>query len=278
MLAPILGYDGEPVAGTRASDAEGLRIVLRDSVMTALIPFEEIDEVRMFAAEPDFAAATPRRLILPVFVYGLRSNEGLESIAVAPTDGPLAGATVLIAERSLNLERNHRAFILDGPRDGPFSIRRTADYDITDAVFLPDGDLLILERRFRFTEGFSMRSRRIDGTTIAVNATVDGTALLEAGVRDRIDNMEGMAITIGDDGETLLTLISDDNHNFLQHTIVLRFAVAPPPPPPLPRLRRASDGTLPRTPAKPESIIEAGSVSDRERWTVPRLRPYDAGA
>jgi len=237
MLAPILDYNATPVGGGRASDAEGLRIVQRNGVSTALVTFEQIGEVRTFAAAPDFAGATPQRFILPIFVYGVRANEGLESIAVAPADSPLAGAIVLIAERSLNLERNHRAFILNGPRDGPFAIRRTDEFDITDAAFLPNGDLLILERRFRLTEGFAMRVRRIAAAAIRVGATVSGTVLIQADVRDRIDNMEGMAVTAGDDGEALLTLISDDNHNFLQHTILVRFVVLPPPPPPLPRLR-----------------------------------------
>ena len=236
MLAPILDYDGNPVAGSRIADAEGLRIVRRDGVMTAYVSFEQASDVRFFAAQPDFAAALPKRYILPTFVYGVRANFGLESIAVAPPDSALAGAIVLIAERTLNLEHNHRAFILDGPIVGPFSIRRTDDFDITDAVFMPDGDLLILERRFRMTEGFAVRIRRIDGAAIAIGATLNGTTLIEADVRDRIDNMEGMAVTTAD-GETLLTLISDDNHNFLQHTMLVRFVLAPKAPPPMPRLR-----------------------------------------
>ena len=33
-------------------------------------------------------------------------------------------------------------------------------------------------------------------------------------------------------GETLLTLISDDNHGFLQRSILLQFALPAPSPPP----------------------------------------------
>jgi hypothetical protein len=238
MLAPMLDATGQPIEGDAASDAEGLRILDNDGVMTALISFERGADVRAFAATPDLATALASRFVLPIFVHGMPANQGLESIAVAPADSALAGAIVLVAERSLNLEHNHRAFIVNGPRNGPFAIRRTDEFDITDAAFLPDGDLLILERRFRITEGFAMRIRRIAAASIDAGATVDGQVLIQADVSDRIDNMEGIAVTVRD-GETLLTLISDDNHNFLQHTIMARFAVTDAVPP-LPRLRPAT--------------------------------------
>ena len=235
MIAPLLGDDGEPLTAKRNADAEGLRITGRGGDEEALVSFEQKTAVRAFDG-PDFARATPRRIPLPVFVDRIPANQGLESIAVAPSDGPFAGATVVIAEHSLDRKHNHRAFVLDGPREGPFYIVRLGDFDVSDAAFLPNGDLLILERRFALSSGFAMRLRRIDGSTIRPGATVDGQVLIEADGRYRIDNMEGLAVRTGDDGETLLDLISDDNHNFLQRTIVLQFALKPAQPP-LPRLR-----------------------------------------
>ena len=45
---------------------------------------------------------------------------------------------------------------------------------------------------------------------------------------DQIDNMEGLAVRSNDRGQTILTLVSDDNGNtFLQRTILLQFALAP---------------------------------------------------
>jgi hypothetical protein len=43
-------------------------------------------------------------------------------------------------------------------------------------------------------------------------------------MRQEIDNMEGLSIHPGADGERILTLISDDNFSFLQRTLLLQFA------------------------------------------------------
>ena len=57
------------------------------------------------------------------------------------------------------------------------------------------------------------------------NAELDGPVLVEAGMGEQIDNMEALAVSRNDRGETMLTLMSDDNYNFFQRTLVLRFAL-----------------------------------------------------
>lgn len=235
MIAPMLGDDGRPVTAKKDADAEGLRIVARDGALTALVSFEQAPAVRLFALAPDVSDAAPRRFGLPAFVNRIPPDQGLEAIAVAPPDGRFAGATVVLAERALDRNRNHRGFVLDGPLAGAFSIVRSGDFDITDAAFLPAGDLLVLERRFSLATGFAMRIRRIDGASIAPGATVDGTVLIEAAGGYQIDNMEGLAVRETGDGRIVLDLISDDNQNLLQRTVLLQFALNPSPPP-TPRL------------------------------------------
>jgi len=225
-LGVMLGENGEPAPNKIATDAESLRITTIGGVETAFVSFEQTPMIRTFRG-PDFAAAVPTRIPLPKFVNHLPRNLGLESIAIAPADGPLAGATVVIAERALDASGSHRGFVLSGPRTGTFMIRRRDDFDISDADFLPDGDLLILERKFSLLGGFGLRLRLIHAADIVANATVDGTVLLTADDHDDIDNMEGLAARPGPDGETLLTLISDDNQSLLQRTVLLQFALPP---------------------------------------------------
>ena len=59
--------------------------------------------------------------------------------------------------------------------------------------------------------------------------------LIEAAGGYQIDNMEGLAVRETEDGQIVLDLISDDNQNLLQRTVLLQFALRPPPPP-MPRL------------------------------------------
>jgi hypothetical protein len=42
-----------------------------------------------------------------------------------------------------------------------------------------------------------------------------------------VDNLEGVAVTKGARGETLLWLISDDNFNALQRNLLLMFELTP---------------------------------------------------
>jgi hypothetical protein len=202
-----------------------VRIVKRGDREVAIVSFEQKPAIRSYAG-PDFASAKPTRVALPKFVSDLRRNQGLEALAVAPEASPLAGATLAIAERSLDSKGNHRGFIIDGAKPGQFTIRRSSDFDISDAAFLPNGDLLILERRFSFSGGFAMRIREIKGTAIKPGALLDGDTLITADNTFQIDNMEGLAVRKSSDGRILLNIISDDNHGFLQRTVLLQFVMA----------------------------------------------------
>jgi hypothetical protein len=226
-MAPILDSGGVPLAGKQNSDAEGLRVVTRNGRETAFISFEQVANVASFVASPDLAMARRRTIRLPAFVNNIRRNQGLEAIAIAPQNSAFAGAIVVIAERSLNAAGNHRGFILNGPLKGTFAVRRIGTFDVTDAAFLPDGDLIVLERHFALSDGLGFRIRRIPAATIRPDATVDGPILIQSAEFEQFDNMEGLALRTGPSGETLLTLISDDNHSLLQRTLLLQFAIVP---------------------------------------------------
>ena len=93
------------------------------------------------------------------------------------------------------------------------------------AAILPGGELLLLERKFSLRGGAGIRIRRIPLAQIAPGALVDGPTLLEADLGFEIDNFEGLDVHQTPDGETVLTLISDDNFSMLQRTILLQFAL-----------------------------------------------------
>ncbi len=108
-----------------------------------------------------------------------------------------------------------------------FQLTNGEDFDVTDAAPLPDGGLLVLERRFRWGEGVKMRLRLIKQHQLQPGATIDGESLLKADTSREIDNMEGLAAHVGPGGEIVVTMISDDNFNHgLQRTILLQFALS----------------------------------------------------
>ena len=54
---------------------------------------------------------------------------------------------------------------------------------------------------------------------------VDGTPLIVADLAYQIDNMEGIAVQRNAAGETIVTLVSDDNFSVLQRNLLLQFAL-----------------------------------------------------
>ncbi|BCP55131.1 hypothetical protein K32_37480 [Kaistia sp. 32K] len=221
--APMLNAKGQPLGLKHDADAEGLRLTTIDGREAAYVSFEQANELRLYRADPDLALARPEVIKFNRAGRKLVGNRGLETVALAPANGPLKGSPVLVAERSLDKARNHRAWIVRGPLAGAFSVVRSGDYDVTDGAFLPNGDLLILERRLVVPYGVGMRLRRLPGDAIRPGAVVDGPVVMEADMLAQIDNMEGLAVSTDPDGRTRITLVSDDNVSILQRTLMLEF-------------------------------------------------------
>jgi hypothetical protein len=218
-ISPIYSRDGDVHKAKWLLDAEGLAI--RGDQL--LVSFERDHRIDIYQAKSPGESRPVGTIPILIPKNELRGNRGLETVAVAPLGGPLDGAAVTVSERSLNGAGNIFAAILDGPRKGVFSVKRIPPYDITDGDFLPDGDLILLERRFSIAGGIGMRIRRIPGDSIRPGATVDGEILLDADFGYQIDNMEGLTVTTDADGASYLTLISDDNHSILQRNLLLEF-------------------------------------------------------
>ena len=111
-----------------------------------------------------------------------------------------------------------------GTTQFPFRYRPTAGYRITDASQLPDGRVLVLERRIGFPEGFTAKLLILDPEKIARDAIVSGQAIATLAPPVLVDNMEGLAIT-QEQGRNVLWLISDNNFNAIQRTLLMKFAL-----------------------------------------------------
>jgi hypothetical protein len=74
----------------------------------------------------------------------------------------------------------------------------------------------------------AVRLRRIALGDIKPGALVDGPILFDADLGYEIDNMEGLSVHRSAGGETVLTLISDDNFSTVQRTLLLQFMLAEP--------------------------------------------------
>ncbi|MEP3439359.1 MAG: esterase-like activity of phytase family protein [Hoeflea sp.] len=218
-VSPILDADGAASTQKWRFDAEGL--ALRGDEV--LVSFERNSRVDIYPARAPGDSRPTGSLPLLIPLKEFRSNRGLETITVAPDASAHAGAVVVVSEKSLNASGDIYAAILTGPSKGVFFVKRHPPYDITDGDFLPNGDLLLLERRFSIAEGIGMRIRRIEGSRLGKGNLVDGPIVLEADFGEQIDNMEGLDVTTDRNGQVIVTLVSDDNHSILQRNLMLEF-------------------------------------------------------
>ena len=147
----------------------------------------------------------------------------MEALVFIPKGNPPGGFLVAFSEKCLDKNGNLIAYIIEDTDQTEFAVKRSDDYDISDAVLLPDGDVLILERKFEYLKGASMRIRRIPVSTIRPGALADGPVLLEADMQYHVDNMEAIAVHRDASGEIILTMMSDDNFSKMQKTLLLQF-------------------------------------------------------
>jgi hypothetical protein len=223
--APMLGPDGLPIAKRGWFDTESLAF---DGAV-AYIGIERVNQILRFDQfGRDGVRATGQPISAPPLLRKLPFNKGLESLVFIPRTMPLGGTLMAISERGLDGAGNILAFLIGGPSPGQFTVRRSNNFDISDAALLPSGALLVLERKFSLIDGIGIRIRRIALASIAPDQVVDGPSIFEADLGNEVDNMEGLDVHQTADGDTILTMISDDNFSLLQRTLLLQFKLVEP--------------------------------------------------
>ncbi|WP_145960952.1 esterase-like activity of phytase family protein [Sphingosinithalassobacter portus] len=112
---------------------------------------------------------------------------------------------------------------VEAPRHGfRFSYRPPRGYAPTSLAELPDGDLLVLLRRFRLPVRFDSRIERIPRESIRAGAIVSGSEVATLAAPLIHDNFEGIAVT-RENGATIVWIVSDDNQMMLQRSLLLKF-------------------------------------------------------
>lgn len=94
----------------------------------------------------------------------------------------------------------------------------------TDAAQLPDGRVLVLNRRFRPWSLFTSAITIIDPAQFAVGKVVEGPVIARFARPLVSDNFEGLSVT-REGGRTIVWMISDDNAMTWQATYLLKFAL-----------------------------------------------------
>ena len=107
-----------------------------------------------------------------------------------------------------------------------FGYRPPVGFSATDAAQLPDGRVLVLNRRFAPLDGFAAAVTIIDPAGIAPGAILIGQEIARLAPPLSVDNMEGVSVT-QEAGQTIIWIVSDDNFSPLERTMLMKFALLP---------------------------------------------------
>ncbi|MFG1299535.1 esterase-like activity of phytase family protein [Xanthobacter sp. V3C-3] len=217
--AALLDDQGRIQATRDRGDVESIAIG-PDAVYVGM---ETINEIWRYPRAP---LGEKGRVVPAPAIKGLKRNLGVESLAYVPS-GPYKGLLIAVGEEGAGKDADLPGFIIGGPVPGTFAIARSGPFAATDLAIAPDGTMYLLERHYSPLTGVFMQIRRFALADVKPGARLTGEVLGSFDLGYEIDNMEGLAVTRNAAGETLLTIVSDDNFSLLQRTILLRFAVVP---------------------------------------------------
>ena len=82
----------------------------------------------------------------------MKANKGLEAVAILRA-GPDKGSLVAFAENLPDAAGDHTGWLWVKGKPVEIHLTNPGDYDVTDAAGLPDGGLLVLERRYPLDRG-----------------------------------------------------------------------------------------------------------------------------
>lgn len=223
-LSAIRNSSGDELPPNYSRDSEAVETIFRGGEAAAVrVGFENLTRVADFDLMDNRPTGAAREVAIPENLETLRTNESLEAVCIAPDASPVVGSTLLIAEHLLTDSGDHSAWLL-GQRDkGPLSFSVSEGYNPTDCDFLPNGDLLVLERGTGFLS-FIMQVRRFPAAELGPGARLEGEVILSGSGGD-IDNMEGLAVRELSSGAVHVVIMSDDNFNDWERTLWLEFEV-----------------------------------------------------
>ena len=200
--------NGKSVAHRPAGNAEGLAPAAGGKGV--VVSFEMQPKLLLYPA----GGGPPVRLRSPPGLEQAPRNEGIEALT------RLADGRLMALTEGLRARGGTTGWVGGGRRWSTVTWRTGGGFQPTGATTLPDGDVLVLERRI-LPPG--ARVRLLKSADIAEGAVLDGNEIARFEGALTFDNMEGMDARLGDAAETLVYLVSDDNYSFLQRTLLLMF-------------------------------------------------------
>ncbi|UYY57624.1 esterase-like activity of phytase family protein [Sphingomonas sp. S2-65] len=107
-------------------------------------------------------------------------------------------------------------------KPAPFLYVPPADYDPVDMAQLPDGRVLVLNRRFSIPDLFTAKLTLIDPRGLQPNQVLRGRQLATLAPPLLHDNYEALAV-VREGRDTIVWIASDDNNEVWEQSLLLKF-------------------------------------------------------
>jgi len=203
----ILSSKGEHLNG-RNTDSESIAM---DANNNYYISFESNHRIMMHTEVEGKGIFVPKH---PMF-RKLSVNKGIEALAIdnenrliAIPEKPPSG----ISDIPIFRLQNNKWEIIK-------YVKIEDNFLVTDAEILPMGLLLILERKFSWTQGFKTRFRLISLDKFDNTEPI----IVFTSTANQFDNLEGMTFWKDKKGEMRILTVSDDNFHPLQQSEIREF-------------------------------------------------------
>jgi hypothetical protein len=213
QIAPLLMPDKTPVRRSWV-DAEALAESADGSF---LVGFEGRHRIWRYSPAPAMIKSAPILVPTPDALARAPMNGGIEGLASLP-DGRL----LMLTEDFANSDGSLKGWLSSGGRFAEISYVPARGYSVTDCAVLSNGDVIVLERRYRPLAIFSVRLALVDQKDLRAGAKLTGKELLRLEQPLAVENFEAVAVQRTTRG-TVIYLVSDDNYNPFQQTLLLQF-------------------------------------------------------
>ena len=220
-ITPLKTPIGQRVKG-RMIDAEA---VVRERDGAWLVAFENQHRIWRYPSSPEAFASLPELVDTPRELSRAPRNGGVESMTRLP-DGRL----LVLTEKFRNADGSLKGWLISEGRAVGVSYIASDGFSPTDIAALSQGDVLVLERRFRPASGVAIRLHFIPGDRLQPGARLLGRELVSLHMPLVIDNFEGLAVRESPQEGILLYFIADDNFNVFQQTLLFQFRLDLPGP------------------------------------------------
>ena len=217
VITPMRGRDGRHLEG-EAGDSEGL---------TALgggryaVSFEREHRIWCYNIGEDWSRtgqANPNPMETPPTTIPIPHNGGMEGLTLLDDGSLLVGIEWPFSTDTL--------YDLWQQQSGSWhrlGVNAATEHGLT-GMTATGGYIYALERYWTPAVGSRVRVIRFDQSGLNDGQPIEPEVIAEFDAANTVDNFEGIT-AFHRDGETILLIVSDDNYNPVQRTLLLAFAV-----------------------------------------------------